>query len=294
MTVLMKIKTYSKINLYLDVIGKYSDGFHEIESIFQTVSLGDILSFHEISEGIQITTNDILLPIDEKNIVYRTVKKIKEITKIKKGIHIHIQKNIPVCAGLGGGSSNSAGTLYALNKLWNLSWDDVTLQNIASELGSDVPYFLKGGTQAVSGKGEKLSSLKPIPETWIVLIHPSVGLSTAIVYQHPSLKVRYLRKIKGKDSLPFKKVKITLQNRDWKRVIYNRLEIPAFHIYPELYKLKLRIKHLGFPYVGMTGSGSTFFVIVESKNKGEKLISKLNYNTNLVRTTSIAIQELQL
>lgn len=287
----IKIKTYAKINLYLDVVGKYSDGFHEIESIFQTVSLADLLNFNEVPEGIHITTNDESVPANEKNIVYRTVKKIQEIAKIRRGIHIHIEKHIPMGAGLGGGSTNSAGTIYALNKLWDLNLGQDTLSKIAKELGSDVPYFLKGGTQAVGGRGERLSPLIPISDIWIVLIHPPFSLSTAKVYQHPTLKIRPHYKKGNKHSLSFRKAICALDKSDWDKIIYNRLEIPAFNIHPELHKLRLKIKKLGFPHVGMTGSGSTFFVIVESKEQGEKLINQLNWKTHLVKTISFSIQE---
>ncbi len=292
MRALMKIRTNAKINLYLDVVDKYSDGFHQIESIFQTVTLSDTLTFYEIAKGICITTNYALLTTDERNIVFKTIKKVKDILKIDKGIHVHINKNIPMGAGLGGGSANSAGTLYGINKLWNLGLRDNNLIDIAKELGSDVPYFLKGGTQAVTGKGEKLSALIPISDIWVVLIHPPLSLSTAKVYQNPALKIRPLHRSANKYSLRFRKVIYDLQKSNWEKVIYNRLELPAFCIYPELYELKLKIKKMGFPYVGMTGSGSTFFVIVESKKQGKELIQKLNWKTHLVNTTSMAIEEL--
>lgn len=294
MRTLMKVRTNAKINLYLDVVDKYPDGFHKIESIFQTVTLSDTLIFYEIPRGICITTNDALLPTDEKNIVYKTVKKVKDITRIEKGIHVHIKKSIPICAGLGGGSANSAGTLYAINKLWNLGLSDDNLVDIAKGLGSDVPYFLRGGTQAVTGKGEILSALTPIQDTWVVLIHPPLSLSTAKVYQHPALKIRPPHGIGNKYSLRFRKVMYELQKSNWRKVIYNRLELPAFCIYPKLYELKLKIKHMGFPYVGMTGSGSTFFVIVESKKQGKELIQRLNWKTRLIKTTSMAIEELKI
>lgn len=294
MHALMRIRTNAKINLYLDVVDKYSDGFHRIESIFQTITLSDTLTFYEIPEGICITTNNVLLPTNKKNIVYKTIKKVKDIFKIDKGIHVHINKNIPICAGLGGGSANSAGALYGVNKLWNLGLQEDDLIEIAKELGSDVPYFLKGGTQAVTGKGEELSSLIPISDIWIVLIHPTLSLSTAKVYQHPALKVRPINRITNKYSLRFRKVMYELQKSNWMKVIYNRLELPAFCIYHELYEIKQKIKKMGFSYIGMTGSGSTFFVIVESKKQGKELIQKLNWKTNLVKTTSIAIEELKI
>ncbi|MGC8738304.1 MAG: 4-(cytidine 5'-diphospho)-2-C-methyl-D-erythritol kinase [Candidatus Hydrogenedens sp.] len=292
MPALMKVRTNAKINLYLDVIGKYPDGFHKIESIFQTVTLSDTLTFFEMPRGVCVTTNDTLLPTDDRNIVYKTVEKVKDITGIEKGIHVHIQKHIPICAGLGGGSANSAGTLYAVNKLWNLGLSESNLMDIAKGLGSDVPYFFKGGTQSVTGKGENINALIPISDIWVVLIHPPLSLSTAKVYQHPALSIRPSHVVAIKYSIRFRKVIYALRKRNWKKVIYNRLELPAFCIYPELYELKLKIKKMGFPYVGMTGSGSTFFVIVESKKQGKELIRKLNWKTHLVKTTAMAIEEI--
>ncbi len=290
MTSPLKIKTYAKINLYLDVIGEYPDGFHKIESIFQTVTLSDTLIFDEISEGIEIITNEPSLPVDDRNIVYRTINKVKDIARIKKGIRVQILKSIPICAGLGGGSSNAAGTLHALNLLWSIGWNESILKNIAMELGSDVPYFIKGGTQSVSGKGEKLSQLPSISDMWIVLIHPKIALSTAEVYQHPSLIFRPQHKKQCEYTLTFRKTMLALINQDWGKVIYNRLEIPAFAIAPELRELKLKIKKMGFPNVGMSGSGSTFFVLVESKQQGEALMKKIKMNTNLVQTNKSSIQ----
>lgn len=289
----MKIKTYAKINLYLDVIGKYPDGYHEIESIFQTVSLADTLTFQEIPKGIVITTNSESLPVDEKNIVYKTAKKIQDIAKIKKGVHVHIDKNIPIGAGLGGGSANSAGTIFALNKLWGLNWNEIEQSNIAIKIGADVPYFLKGGTQAVTGKGEKLTQISTIPDIWIVLIHPPFSLSTASVYRHPTLKIRLHMRKKNHYTLSFRKAIIALQKCEWNKVIYNRLEIPSFSMHPELHEVKKKIKKMGFPFVGMTGSGSTLFVIVESKQEGEKLISHLNWKSHIVKTTPVAIEEIK-
>ncbi|HPP57689.1 MAG TPA: 4-(cytidine 5'-diphospho)-2-C-methyl-D-erythritol kinase [Candidatus Hydrogenedens sp.] len=286
----LKIVNNAKINLYLDVIGKFPDGYHKIESIFQTVNLTDTLIFKEIPKGIQVITNNPFLPTDERNIIYKTIEMVKKRTNIKTGIQVQLQKNIPICAGLGGGSGNSAGTLSALNSLWNLGWDELQLRNIAERLGSDVPYFVTGGTQAVTGKGEILHPLPNINDQWLVLIHPDIPLSTAKVYQHPALSFRTHLDKNKKFTLPFIKAIVKLQKREWEHVIYNRLEVPAFKIAPQLECIKTKIKKWGYPYVGMSGSGSTFFVLVESKEQGEKLIEKVKLKANLVKTEPFGIK----
>lgn len=284
----VKIKCCAKINFYLDVVERLEDGYHRIESIFQTVNLCDVLTFKEIKSGIEIITNIPGLPVDSRNIVYKTIRKVQEFTGIKQGIRVELCKNIPICAGLGGGSADSAGTLLALNQMWKLNLTMEVLMQIASSLGSDVPFFLSGGTKAVTGKGEIIRDLIPIPETWVVLVHPSIPLATAKVYNHPALVPREHFRLSYGFSLPFRKAISELQMCRWENVIYNRLEIPAFAIVPELRRIKLKIKRLGFKYVGMTGSGSTFFVVVESKREGQRLRKMLDFKTDLVKTTRMS------
>lgn len=173
---LFKLNSYAKINLTLEILGKREDGFHEISSVFQTISLHDILHFQEDSELVVETNLENLNTQD--NLVYRAGKLLKDFMNVKFGAKIFVDKNIPVAAGLGGGSSNAATTLIGLNKLWNLNLNLEQLACLGSQLGSDVSFFLYGGTAHVSGKGEIVSKLPPLNQMKVILIFPNNCLST--------------------------------------------------------------------------------------------------------------------
>ena len=170
----MKVKAYAKINLTLDVLGSRKDGYHEVNSVMQQVDLHDELNFEKFG--------DIIVQSQFRDdIILRTILKLKELFSIEEGVNVSVKKNIPIAAGLGGGSSDAAATLIALNELWglNLSTDD--LLKIASELGSDVPFFIIGKGCFVSGRGEILEKIN-LPEMDILLINPGYEISTKEAY----------------------------------------------------------------------------------------------------------------
>lgn len=179
---ILKLRASGKINLYLNVTKNgRADGYHEIKSIMQSISLSDELTFEilkrknnhgsENKNGIYITCNNEDIPLDEKNLVHKAAALILDNYNLrdKYSIKINIEKHIPVCAGLAGGSTNAAATLVALDKLFNLNMKVADLMNLASEVGSDVPFCLKGGTILAEGRGEKLSELPHLPFYWIIL-----------------------------------------------------------------------------------------------------------------------------
>lgn len=176
------IESYGKVNLALDVLYKREDGYHEINSIMQQISLKDILVFSDKKEGIIIESNDKDLPLDSSNLVHRAWAKLKDITGINRGIHIKIDKQIPISAGLAGGSANGAATLKALNTLWDLNLSTEELMSIGESLGADVPFCILGGTASAKGIGEKLTPLKPFKDKYILLGNPGIGISTAYAY----------------------------------------------------------------------------------------------------------------
>jgi len=179
---ILKLGASGKINLYLNVTKNYrTDGYHEIKSIMQSIGLSDELTFKilkrknnhrsENKNGIYITCNNEDIPLDEKNLVHKAAALILDNYNLrdKYSIKINIEKHIPVCAGLAGGSTNAAATLVALDKLFNLNIKAADITNLASEVGSDVPFCLKGGTTLAEGRGEKLSELPHLPFYWIIL-----------------------------------------------------------------------------------------------------------------------------
>ena len=171
---LMKVKANAKINLYLDVIAKRADGYHNIETIMQEISLADEIEIlAAVSPG-------------KENIVYKACELVRDKFGIKDGVDIHLIKNIPFGAGLGGGSSDAAAVIQLLAKLWQI---DVSGLELATSLGADVPFFLKGGRAFAEGIGEKLAYIKNYPKQYLVLVYPHLNISTKEAYQNLSLKL---------------------------------------------------------------------------------------------------------
>ena len=175
--------SYAKINLTLDVLSKRPDGYHNVEMIMQTISLYDLILLDKTEKNISISTNLKYLPVNEKNIAYQAALEFFKYTCIKGGCKIMIHKNIPVAAGLAGGSGNAAAVLCSLDKLYNTNLPLDELMNIGSKLGADVPYCIMGGTSLATGIGEILTPLPSIPKCNILMVKPPISVSTAAIYE---------------------------------------------------------------------------------------------------------------
>ncbi len=175
-------RSYAKINLTLDVLGKRPDGYHDVEMIMQTVSLYDMIIVDKCDEGIEIKTNLKFLPANENNIAYKAAREFFNYTNIDKGCKIIIYKNIPVAAGLAGGSGNAAAVLCALDKLYNTNLSLEQLKEIGIKLGADVPYCITGGTALATGIGEIIAPLPSLPKCCILMVKPPISVSTAAIY----------------------------------------------------------------------------------------------------------------
>ena len=175
--------SYAKINLTLDVLSKRPDGYHNVEMIMQTVSLYDLILVDKTEKNISISTNLKYLPVNEKNIAYKAALEFFKYTSITGGCKIMIHKNIPVAAGLAGGSGNAAAVLCSLDKLYNTNLSSDELMDIASKLGADVPYCIMGGTALATGIGEILTPLPSIPKCNILMVKPPISVSTAAIYE---------------------------------------------------------------------------------------------------------------
>ena len=178
----MDIKAYAKINLALHVVGIRPDGFHDIETIFHRIALYDEIRIHR-SDDISITCSHPAVPLDRKNLCWQAVELMRIETKTSAGASITITKNIPIGAGLGGGSSDAAAVLQHLPSLWNIRVSDVTLKKMAPQLGSDVPYFLDRFSAYAEGRGEILSYFPLRIPYWIVVVTPALHVSTAWAYK---------------------------------------------------------------------------------------------------------------
>lgn len=176
-------KAYAKVNLTLAVGEKRPDGYHEVVSVMQRVSLCDTLTAEQTREGITLTCSDPALPSGEENLVHRAASLFFRETGIAGGAALTLEKRIPSQAGLGGGSSDAASALLALRKLYAPALPDTELETMAAALGSDVPFFIRGGTQLATGRGEVLSPLPPLTDGWFVIVKPTESFSTPAMYR---------------------------------------------------------------------------------------------------------------
>ena len=181
----IKLKSRAKVNLSIDVLGKRQDGYHLVEMIMQTIDLYDLIEIKEKEENqITIKSASEEIPLDCNNLVYKAADLIKKTFNLTKGVEIYIQKNIPVAAGMAGGSSNAAAILVGLNKLWNLNLSDQTLEELGLKLGADVPFCINGGAVLASGIGEELTPIKGLSkDVCIVVCKPDLFVSTKEVYE---------------------------------------------------------------------------------------------------------------
>ena len=190
MTAPVKIKSPAKVNLFLEVVGRRPDGYHNLETIFQEIDLCDELRLEEAEKGrIKLTTNSKDVPTDRTNLIYRAAEAFFKKTGVDQGVRIHLEKKIPVAAGLGGGSGNAAATLKGLQRLFNISLPDQTFLEISRTLGADVGFFLKGKTALGRGIGDELEPVKTVKPFFIVLVNPKFNLPTPEVYQGLDLRL---------------------------------------------------------------------------------------------------------
>ncbi len=269
---MLTVKGNAKINLTLDVLYKREDGFHQVEMIMQAIDLADVLRLEERSSGnISIAATIARLPCDQRNLAYRAAALIKETCQVKSGVHIFIDKKIPVAAGLAGGSTDAASVLLGLNRLWKLGLTIPELELLGSKLGSDVPFCIKGGTMLATGRGEILQPLTDIKPCFVILAKPSVSVSTAWVYrQYQGQNVKVHPNTAG--------VKSSLDQGDLVGVaegLCNVLESVTIPVHPEIRKLKQAMVQHGAMASLMSGSGPTVFGLAEDQAKAEYIAQKL-------------------
>jgi len=250
-------KSYAKINLTLDVLGRMENGYHEIETVMQTVGLFDLVIVDRIERGIYISTNLKYLPTNEKNIAYKAAAAFFEKTGIKGGAKILIHKNIPVAAGLAGGSSNAAAVLAALNLLYSTPLTDEELLQTGKNLGADIPFCLMCGTKLCKGIGEKITDITPFPKKHVLLVKPPVNISTAQIYEeidsepsyeHPTTS-EFIASLGENSYSPDK--------------MFNVMEMVTAKKYPVIRGIREKMLLNGAQAAMMSGSGSTVFGIFD-------------------------------
>ena len=279
-------RSHAKINLYLDVLDRRGDGFTNIETVFQTVGLCDELHFAPAETGTHFTCSDSALADPEGNLVCRAAALIRARTGANQGISIHLEKHIPVAAGLAGGSGNAAAALVALNDLWALGLSNSELDALARELGSDVPYCIRGGTVAATGRGELMEVLDPIPPQWLVLVHPPLAVTAGHAYGHPKLTRNTTEPVAGRTPA-FREALDRLATGDIAGTVFNRMESGVFHEHPELAAIKTRLRDLGCTASAMSGSGPTVFGLCPDEKTARSVATHIqDYATTVLQTTA--------
>lgn len=267
---MLEIAGYAKINLTLDILGLRPDGYHEVEMIMQSIKLHDRL-FFEAAEDISFSCSFPGVPPGEDNLAYRAAFLLQEYTGQRKGAAIVLQKNIPVEAGLAGGSADAAAALKGLNSLWGLGLTLSELMELGARLGADVPFCLMGGTALAKGKGEALTPLPVLPGLGVVLIKPPFGVSTGKVYKQYDLGGGGLRP-------DTKAMLAAIRERNATQICClpaNVLEATVSCLHPEIILAKNMLLAAGAAGAAMSGSGTTVFGLCESEAKAGVIAEKL-------------------
>lgn len=265
------VKAPAKINLSLDVLFKRPDGYHEVEMIMTTIDLADRLELSLLeSKEIHILSHNRFVPDDQRNLAYQAAKLLQERFSVEKGVAIKIEKNIPVAAGLAGGSSDAAAALRGLNKLWQLGLSLDQLAELGAEIGSDVSFCVYGGTALAKGRGEIISPLPSPPTCWVVLAKPFIGVSTAEVYRQLNLD--------GIKHPNTEKMIEAIKEGNYAGVcanLGNVLEEVTFKLHPEVALIKEQMKRFGADAVLMSGSGPTVFGLVQHDSRMQRVYNGL-------------------
>jgi 4-diphosphocytidyl-2-C-methyl-D-erythritol kinase len=267
---MLTVPAYAKINLTLEVLGYLSDGYHEISSVMQTITLYDTLSFQP-SEHIHLVCN---LPelTSADNLVVRAARLLQQMAGSNYGAFITLDKGIPHSCGLGGGSSDAAATLKALNELWGLGFPTSSLVMLAPHLGSDCAFFIHGGTALVEGKGEKVIPLPSPPKSWIVLLVPPFVLDNKTQRLYARLNESHFTS----GELSSRIAHCLRQGREINPCLfYNVFEQVAFTLFPGLGEYRQQLVDAGAASVHLSGSGPCLFTLTKDKPQGERIYQQL-------------------
>jgi 4-diphosphocytidyl-2-C-methyl-D-erythritol kinase len=271
----VKIRTPAKINLGLRIVGQRVDGYHLLDTIMVPVSLYDEIQITRIigkgrssSSKLTVTCDNPAVPSDEGNIVFRAANLIIEENSIRERVEIHIKKRIPIGAGLGGGSSDAAATLVAMNALFGLNYSRRWLKKRAHGIGADVPFFIDCRPARARGIGERLTPVKSLPWNWAVIVYPGFPVATAWVYQNFEAKLTKAR-VNTSIISPLRK------SFDQRRLLVNDLESVTVARYPRIKFLKEKLITEGAAGALMSGSGSAVFGLFDSRGKAARALSRL-------------------
>ena len=264
------VKSYAKINWTLDVLFKREDSYHELRTIYQTISLHDLLHVSHSTGAIEIVCRDERVPADETNLAHKAAVLLRDAANVKTGARIEIEKRIPVAAGLGGGSSNAAAALLGLARLWRVELAEREMMALAARLGSDVPFFLIGGTALGVSRGEEVYAIEETVCEDLLLVNPGFAVSTAAAYGGLSrLTTNDAARIIPFTLLAAKAI------RELPLAASNDLEETVSAAYPEIAEVKRRLLSLGARRALMSGSGATLFAVFDNSQASERALSEM-------------------
>ena len=294
---MLALKSYAKLNLYLAVRNKRKDNYHNIETIFEKISLADKIILTQRKDNlIKISCRDSRVPKDSSNLAFRSAKLLQENLHLNKGVNIKILKRIPIGSGLGGGSSNAAAVITGLNKLWKLELSQKKLACLGAKVGSDVPFFVYNYPFALGrNRGDRITPLKGLNEIrlWHILIVPKISVSTPLIYKNwdklksSKLSLSDKQGNRNKNSCPIRLTRpkyganiiyLALRKNDFlllNRAIFNSLEPVTTLLYPEVLRIKEKLFQLGLQSILMSGSGPAVFGVVSSRKEAVGLYRQL-------------------
>jgi 4-diphosphocytidyl-2-C-methyl-D-erythritol kinase len=257
------LPAFAKINLSLRVLGRRADGYHELRTVFQTISLRDELTFEATGVGgVELLCSAPDIPTDESNLVLRAAEALRERFGVRRGARVRLEKRIPAGGGLGGGSSDAASALVGLTRLWGVETDSKELTEIGARLGADVPFFLTGGTALGTGTGAEITPLKDLPRKALVVATPGVRVSTAEAFG--ALGVTALTKAGSAVMLPISRAEAEFHD-SLCEVMSNDFEPSVFRLFPDIGRARDALKGAGAECAMLSGSGSSVFGVFENE-----------------------------
>ncbi|HPT82880.1 MAG TPA: 4-(cytidine 5'-diphospho)-2-C-methyl-D-erythritol kinase [Limnochordia bacterium] len=286
----ISLRAYAKVNLSLDVLGRRPDGYHLLRSIMQSVSLADTITLRKRPQGIVIRSDDPGLPLDQANTCWRACTAFRSFTKLEGGVEIHIAKQIPLAAGLGGASADAAAVLYGLNRLFKAGLDLAQLQELSLNVGADVPFCLQGGTCLVEGIGEKVTPVDPFPTCTLVLVKPRAKVLTAEVY------ARLDSNAHGTSYTPWL-AQLLREGRglaEAAQALGNALETVTEVLVPEVSLWKQRLLEYGARGALMSGSGPTVLGLFSTAGQARSFQERYAGQAQIfvVELTGVGVEEI--
>jgi 4-diphosphocytidyl-2-C-methyl-D-erythritol kinase len=271
----VELNSPCKVNLILNILGKRSDGFHELETVMQPVPIFDRLIIERAGGSAQLTCDHPELPVDSRNLVFRAAESFFRAAGINEGARIRLEKRLPLAAGLGGGSANAAVTLRGLNDIFGRALSPEKLDELARALGSDVPFFLQDKPALGIGRGEQVTPLEHFPAlrgTALFLIHPGFGVSTPWAYKNLA---RFPKDLNGEPGRAHRLIAGLGESIEAAKAdFYNSLEAPVLEKYPLLVMFQEFLREHGAAVALMSGSGSSTFALCRTRGQGEELAEK--------------------